>query len=77
MKKNLLSRFKKSAVTMIVKGISEYENDKVIKSVLGKKAAKVNDVEYSNGNSYCDISINDFGIERMVKKGNGSICFIK
>ena len=32
MKKNLLSRFKKSAVTMIVKGISEYENDKVIKN---------------------------------------------
>ena len=77
MKKNLLSRFKKSAVTMIVKGISEYENDKVIKSVLGKKAAKVNDVEYSNGNSCCDISINDFGIDRMIKKGKGSICFIK
>ena len=35
MKKNLLSKFKKSAVTMIVEGISEFDNEKVITKVLG------------------------------------------
>lgn len=77
MKKNLLSKFKKSAVTIVVKGISEFENEKIMNKVLGNKVNKVDNKNYQNGNSSCDLELSTFSIERILKKGDKSVCFIK
>jgi len=77
MKKNLLSKFKKSAVTMIVEGISEFDNEKVITEVLGSKKNKVHNKRYENGNTSQDILASKYSIEKMLRSSKGNVCFIK
>lgn len=77
MKKNLLSKFKKSAVTMIVEGISEFDNEKVITKVLGSKKNKVHNKSYENGNTSQDILASKYSLEKIIKCSEGNVCFIK